>query len=254
MTDQQVEELTCGLARDVGRLRPLLEGRTASARTFDLAGVLEPAVASARASGSDVRCSVQRGIAVVGDGHRAAQVVLSLLGDARRHAPARPSRSTPASSAARWRSTSKIGSAPSPTPCVNGCSSAATGATLRARSVRRSPRHGGAEGCDGRSRSPRWRHHVRVALPRVVAHARIERIEATTSRAGGRNDRPSADGRGPRARRHRPAAGAVGTGLGGRHDRRAHRRPPSSTTPEAFQPQFVLLDIGLGDGWAAAST
>jgi signal transduction histidine kinase len=90
LTAREVDELTQALAHEVRRLRLLLEGRTAAARMFDLAEALGPVVTSARASGLDVRCSVPRGVAVVGDDHRTAQVVLGLLDNARQHAPASP--------------------------------------------------------------------------------------------------------------------------------------------------------------------
>ena len=90
LTAHQLDELTRGLAHQARRLRMLLEGRAAAARTFDLDEVLGPVVASAQASGMDVRCSVPRGIAVVGNGDRTAQVVVGLLDNARKHAPASP--------------------------------------------------------------------------------------------------------------------------------------------------------------------
>ena len=90
LTTQQVDELTQGLAHEVRRVRLLLEGRTAEPSTFDLAEAIGPVVACARASGLDVRCSIPRGIAVVGDRHRTAQVVVGLLDNARQHAPASP--------------------------------------------------------------------------------------------------------------------------------------------------------------------
>jgi signal transduction histidine kinase len=90
LTAQQLDELTGALAHEVRGLRLLVEGRTAAVKTFDLAAALEPVVAEARASGSDVRCSVPRGIAVVGDVHRTAQVVFGLLDNARQHAPTSP--------------------------------------------------------------------------------------------------------------------------------------------------------------------
>jgi signal transduction histidine kinase len=90
LTAQQIDELTRGLAHEVRRVRLLLEGRAAAATTFDLGEALGPVVACGRASGADVRCSVPRGIAVVGDGYRTAQVVVGLLDNARQHAPASP--------------------------------------------------------------------------------------------------------------------------------------------------------------------
>ena len=75
------------MAHEVRRLRLLLEGRTAAVKAFDLAEALEPVVASARASGLGCAGSVPRGIAVVGDDYRTAQVVLGLLDNARQHAP-----------------------------------------------------------------------------------------------------------------------------------------------------------------------
>jgi signal transduction histidine kinase len=89
LTDQQLDELAHGLAHEVRRVRMLLEGAVASS-TFDLAETIGPVIACARASGLDVRCSVRRGITVVGDRHRTAQVVLALLDNARAHALASP--------------------------------------------------------------------------------------------------------------------------------------------------------------------
>jgi signal transduction histidine kinase len=90
LTAQQLDELTRGLAHEVRRVRLLLEGRTAGVNSFDLDEALGPVVACGRASGLDVRCSVPRGIAVVGDRDRTAQVVLGLIDNARQHAPASP--------------------------------------------------------------------------------------------------------------------------------------------------------------------
>jgi signal transduction histidine kinase len=90
LTDNQLDELADGLAHDVRRVRMLLEDRSGEPSTFDLAEAVGPVIACSRASGLDVRCWVPRGIRVVGDRHRTAQVVLGLLDNARSHAPASP--------------------------------------------------------------------------------------------------------------------------------------------------------------------
>jgi signal transduction histidine kinase len=90
LTDQQLDALTSGLAHEVRRVRMLLEERSNPEHTFDLGEAIEPVVACMRATGVDVRCSVPRGIAVIGNRYRTAQVVLGLLDNARQHAPLSP--------------------------------------------------------------------------------------------------------------------------------------------------------------------
>ena len=90
LSAEQADELMRWLADEVRRVRMLLEGRTTAPSTFDLGQAIGPVIGCARASGLDVRCSVPRGVTVVGDRHRSAQVVLALLENARTHAPASP--------------------------------------------------------------------------------------------------------------------------------------------------------------------
>ena len=129
LTAHQLDELTRSLAHQARRLRLLLEGRAAAARTFDLNEALGPVVASAQASGMDVRCSVPRGIAVVGNGDRTAQVVAACSTTPGSTPQRHRSRFAPASCAARWRSTSRTAGAGTPAPCATSCWSATGAAT-----------------------------------------------------------------------------------------------------------------------------
>ena len=83
----QVDELLKGLVAEIRRVRALVAGRVGRPRTFDLADAIGPVVSCARASGLDVRCLVPPGVDVMGRRNCTAQVVLTLLDNARKHAP-----------------------------------------------------------------------------------------------------------------------------------------------------------------------
>jgi two-component system OmpR family sensor kinase len=86
LTPAQFDELTLALAAEARRLRALLDGDGGGSSSFDLAGAIEPVIASARSAGLHVLASVPRGITVYGRRDSTAQVVLSLLDNARHHA------------------------------------------------------------------------------------------------------------------------------------------------------------------------
>ncbi len=90
MTDHQLEDLTRGVLAEVRRLRGLLTGHVGGRDRFDLAEAIDPVIACARSSGLDVRSTVPRGIDVEGCRASTAQVVLTLLDNARRHAAPSP--------------------------------------------------------------------------------------------------------------------------------------------------------------------
>jgi signal transduction histidine kinase len=90
LTDEQFDALALGLLAEVRRVRAMLRGCRDAHATFDLLDCLAPLVACATASGLDVRCSVRPGIAVEGTSDTAAQVVVALLDNARRHAASSP--------------------------------------------------------------------------------------------------------------------------------------------------------------------
>jgi len=84
----QVDELMNGLVAEIRRVRGLVAGRVGAPRTFDLRAAILPVIACAQASGDDVRCTVPSGVDVVGRRNCTAQVLLALLENARKHAPA----------------------------------------------------------------------------------------------------------------------------------------------------------------------
>jgi signal transduction histidine kinase len=90
MTDLQFDDLTRGVLAEVRRLRGLLAGHIGDRDGFDLAEAIDPVIACARSSGLEVRSSVPRGIDVDGCRASTAQVVLTLLDNARRHAAPSP--------------------------------------------------------------------------------------------------------------------------------------------------------------------
>jgi signal transduction histidine kinase len=90
MTTRQVDELMDGLVAETRRVRALLHGGGARSTTFDLADILAPVVACARAAGLDVQSSVPMGVNVEGRPDTTAQVVVALLDNVRQHAPSSP--------------------------------------------------------------------------------------------------------------------------------------------------------------------
>jgi signal transduction histidine kinase len=90
MTDHQFDDLSRGVLSEVTRLRELLSEHNGAHAAFDLAEAIDPVIACARSSGLDVRSSVPRGIDVDGCPASTAQVVLTLLDNARQHAAPSP--------------------------------------------------------------------------------------------------------------------------------------------------------------------
>jgi signal transduction histidine kinase len=90
MTDHQFDDLTRGVLAEVRRLRGLLSGHVGSRDRVDLAEAIDPVIACARSFGLEVRSSVPRGIDVEVCPATTAQVVLTLLDNARQHAGPSP--------------------------------------------------------------------------------------------------------------------------------------------------------------------
>jgi signal transduction histidine kinase len=90
MTDHQFDDLTRGVLAEVRRLRRLLTGHIGGRDRFDLAEAIDPVIACARSSGLEVRSSVPRGVELEGCPESTAQVVLTLLDNARQHAGPSP--------------------------------------------------------------------------------------------------------------------------------------------------------------------
>jgi signal transduction histidine kinase len=90
MTDHQFDDLSRGVLAEVRRLRGLLTGHSGGHDRFDLAEAIDPVIACARSSGLEVRSSVPRGLDVDGCRASTAQVVLTLLDNARHHAAPSP--------------------------------------------------------------------------------------------------------------------------------------------------------------------
>jgi len=82
----QVDELFGGLVAEIRRLRLMTDGGTEAASAFDLGDAIAPAISCARASGLDVRYSPVSGVEVYGRRASAAQVLVALLDNVRRHA------------------------------------------------------------------------------------------------------------------------------------------------------------------------
>ncbi len=90
LTVQQLDELSKGLVAEVQRLRALLDDRSPAPARFDLRDAITPVLTCARADGLDIRSNVPPGVAVMGAPDSAAQVVVALLTNAKRHAPGSP--------------------------------------------------------------------------------------------------------------------------------------------------------------------
>jgi signal transduction histidine kinase len=93
LTPEEFDELSASLVAEVYRLRMLIEspaGWAGRERTFDLREVVVPVVSVLRADGLDVRSSIPPGVAVHGIPEHTAQVLVSLLTNAKRHAPGSP--------------------------------------------------------------------------------------------------------------------------------------------------------------------
>jgi signal transduction histidine kinase len=87
LTPQQWNELSAGLVAEVHRLGALLDERATDGDPFDLRDAIMPVVACARAEGLDVAVDVAAGIEVEGSREGTGRVLLSLLDNARVHAP-----------------------------------------------------------------------------------------------------------------------------------------------------------------------
>jgi len=86
MASGQVDELTAVLLAEIRRVRILFDGPAVTPCTFDLGDAIRPVVACARASGLDVTFFLPPGVEVEGCGESAAQVLVALLDNIRRHA------------------------------------------------------------------------------------------------------------------------------------------------------------------------
>jgi signal transduction histidine kinase len=84
--DEQ-RELSSGLVAEIQRLRGLFEEAARRSRAFDLREAIMPVVSCTRADGLAVRADIPAGLEVEGVPESTAEVVLSLLTNARRHAP-----------------------------------------------------------------------------------------------------------------------------------------------------------------------
>ena len=90
MSNGQVDQLAHALVEEVRRVRALLDGRTRTTASFDLADAIAPVLTTAWASGLQVHSAVLGGIEVAGRQDRATQVLVALLDNARHHAPGSP--------------------------------------------------------------------------------------------------------------------------------------------------------------------
>ena len=86
MASRQVDELTAGLLAEIRRVRILVDGPAVTPCTLDLGDAIRPVVACARASGLDVTFFLPPGLEVEGCRESAAQVLVALLDNVRRHA------------------------------------------------------------------------------------------------------------------------------------------------------------------------
>jgi signal transduction histidine kinase len=90
LTPAERDELTTALVAEVHRLGALLDERSAPASSFDLRDAIAPVLACARADGLDVAMDVAPGLEVAGSREDAGRALLSLLDNARVHAPGSP--------------------------------------------------------------------------------------------------------------------------------------------------------------------
>ena len=87
MASEQIDELVGGLVAEIQRVRLMTEGSAEPVCTFDVGSAIGPVIGCARASGLDVRYSPAPGVEVHGSREKAAQAVVALLDNVRRHAP-----------------------------------------------------------------------------------------------------------------------------------------------------------------------
>ncbi len=87
LTADEQRELSSGLVAEIQRLRSLVEDAARRSTAFDLREAIMPVVSCSRADGLTVRADIPAGLEVEGVPESTAQVVLSLLTNARCHAP-----------------------------------------------------------------------------------------------------------------------------------------------------------------------
>jgi hypothetical protein len=87
LTPEQWDELSNGLVAEVHRLGSLIDGRVDTTCCFDLRDALMPVIACARADGLRVEVDVRTGVDVAGSREGTSRALLSLLDNARVHAP-----------------------------------------------------------------------------------------------------------------------------------------------------------------------
>jgi signal transduction histidine kinase len=87
LTPEQWDELSNGLVAEVHRLGSLIDGRVDATRCFDLRDALMPVIACARADGLRVDVDVRTGVGVTGSREGTSRALVSLLDNARVHAP-----------------------------------------------------------------------------------------------------------------------------------------------------------------------
>jgi signal transduction histidine kinase len=90
LTSIELDELVDGLVAEIRWLRILFNGPAVTPATFDLGDAIRRVVACANASGLDVAFFLPPGVQVEGARESAAQVVVALLDNVRRHAGSSP--------------------------------------------------------------------------------------------------------------------------------------------------------------------
>jgi signal transduction histidine kinase len=90
LTSTQVDELVDGLVAEIRRVRILFDGSAVTPSSFDLGDAIRRVVAGAKASGLDVTFFLPPGVEVEGSRQGAAQVLVALLDNVRRHAESSP--------------------------------------------------------------------------------------------------------------------------------------------------------------------
>jgi len=86
LASAQIDELVGGLVAEIRRVRLMTDGRTEAVRPFDLGDAIEPVIACARGAGLHVHYAPAAQVVVDGSQERAAQVLVGLLDNVRRHA------------------------------------------------------------------------------------------------------------------------------------------------------------------------
>jgi len=86
LASAQIDELVGGLVAEIRRVRLMTDGHTEAVRPFDLGDAIDPVIACARAAGLHVHYAPAAQVVVDGSQERAAQVLVGLLDNVRRHA------------------------------------------------------------------------------------------------------------------------------------------------------------------------